>query len=171
MNTIAESSRAETGNVREIFERVHPVPNTLEWSDERNRYVCIPVHVLRDEYDCHGGYQEKWEGFQSGRASVQPSEVAQVGEAVAWLIQYNDVREVFLHNCVADFRVYDRDATSTPLYVQPAPAAGWVAVPIELTDEMVDVWLKSRAAKKSTGEIWADLIAAAPPTAAPGEGL
>ena len=47
-------------------------------------------------------------------------------EPVAWLIEYRGMSGVtrrigYTHNAVADYREFDPNATSTPLYALPAP--------------------------------------------------
>lgn len=55
-------------------------------------------------------------------AATTPPEAAP-REPAAWLIQYSGQRALCLHNCVGDYRDFDANATSTPLYAAP-PSEG-----------------------------------------------
>lgn len=50
-------------DVREVFEKLHPAPSGVRWSEAAKMYVwiCGNHHGLKCET-----YQARWEGFLSG---------------------------------------------------------------------------------------------------------
>lgn len=50
-------------NLREQFEKLHPVPEGIYWQESITNYACDFKHSLATLWN----YKHCWQGFQSGR--------------------------------------------------------------------------------------------------------